>query len=259
MCPWLPPIRPSIARPRGSYARGAVRFRGRRCEAFSTRRPSPRATWCTTPPHALPRSSTACSTSTRRPAHRPCFGGRDRRLRSRRGPHRRLAARDPRPCRPPLGGALPAGEARRQARHRPRNHPRAGGLRQDLQRGHRVRARRLAVRPAVRRRRRLRARRIAAVALHVPGHTPGRHGLCDRRRRVRRRHDVHARLRHGPRRLPRRRRAPALPLDPAADARCPTRRALFLCHDYKAPGRDEFAWETTIGAERTATSTSMRA
>lgn len=25
----------------------------------------------------------------------------------------------------------------------------------------------------------------------------------------------------------------------------------FLCHDYKAPGRDAFAWETTIGAERT--------
>ncbi|HSQ94681.1 MAG TPA: MBL fold metallo-hydrolase [Croceibacterium sp.] len=26
---------------------------------------------------------------------------------------------------------------------------------------------------------------------------------------------------------------------------------VFLCHDYKAPGRDAFAWETTIGAERT--------
>ena len=25
---------------------------------------------------------------------------------------------------------------------------------------------------------------------------------------------------------------------------------LFLCHDYKAPERDTFAWETTIGAER---------
>ena len=25
-----------------------------------------------------------------------------------------------------------------------------------------------------------------------------------------------------------------------------------MCHDYKAPGRDRFAWETTIGAERTA-------
>ena len=26
----------------------------------------------------------------------------------------------------------------------------------------------------------------------------------------------------------------------------------FLCHDYKAPGREDFAWETTILAERTA-------
>ena len=25
---------------------------------------------------------------------------------------------------------------------------------------------------------------------------------------------------------------------------------LFLCHDYKAPGRDEFVWETTVAAER---------
>ena len=30
----------------------------------------------------------------------------------------------------------------------------------------------------------------------------------------------------------------------------PTR--VFLCHDYKAPGRDTYAWETTIAAERTA-------
>ncbi|WP_025840518.1 MBL fold metallo-hydrolase [Asaia platycodi] len=29
---------------------------------------------------------------------------------------------------------------------------------------------------------------------------------------------------------------------------CETR--LFLCHDYKAPGRDFYAWETTIGAQR---------
>ena len=29
----------------------------------------------------------------------------------------------------------------------------------------------------------------------------------------------------------------------------PTR--VFLCHDYKAPGRDSYAWETTVGAQRT--------
>src|SRR5262249_25273003 len=30
----------------------------------------------------------------------------------------------------------------------------------------------------------------------------------------------------------------------------PTTR-LWLCHDYKAPGRDHFAWQTTVGDERT--------
>jgi glyoxylase-like metal-dependent hydrolase (beta-lactamase superfamily II) len=30
----------------------------------------------------------------------------------------------------------------------------------------------------------------------------------------------------------------------------PDETRLFLCHDYKAPGRDHFAWQTTIGAER---------
>ena len=31
----------------------------------------------------------------------------------------------------------------------------------------------------------------------------------------------------------------------------PEATRLFLCHDYKAPGREAFAWETTIGAQRT--------
>ena len=31
----------------------------------------------------------------------------------------------------------------------------------------------------------------------------------------------------------------------------PERTRLFLCHDYKAAGRDTFAWETTVGAQRT--------
>lgn len=30
----------------------------------------------------------------------------------------------------------------------------------------------------------------------------------------------------------------------------PGQTRLFLCHDYKAPGRDEFRWETTVEAER---------
>lgn len=30
----------------------------------------------------------------------------------------------------------------------------------------------------------------------------------------------------------------------------PSETRLFLCHDYKAPGRDKFAWETTVAEQR---------
>ncbi len=30
----------------------------------------------------------------------------------------------------------------------------------------------------------------------------------------------------------------------------PPETQLFMCHDYKAPGRDDYAWETTVGDER---------
>ncbi len=30
----------------------------------------------------------------------------------------------------------------------------------------------------------------------------------------------------------------------------PPHTRMFLCHDYKAPGRDEYVWETTVGAQR---------
>jgi glyoxylase-like metal-dependent hydrolase (beta-lactamase superfamily II) len=30
----------------------------------------------------------------------------------------------------------------------------------------------------------------------------------------------------------------------------PPATRLFMCHDYKAPGRDEYAWETTVAAQR---------
>jgi len=30
----------------------------------------------------------------------------------------------------------------------------------------------------------------------------------------------------------------------------PAETRLFMCHDYKAPGRDQYAWETTVGEER---------
>ena len=30
----------------------------------------------------------------------------------------------------------------------------------------------------------------------------------------------------------------------------PPETRLFMCHDYKAPGRDEYRWETTVAEER---------
>ena len=30
----------------------------------------------------------------------------------------------------------------------------------------------------------------------------------------------------------------------------PPETRLFMCHDYKAPGRDRYAWETTVGEQR---------
>ena len=30
----------------------------------------------------------------------------------------------------------------------------------------------------------------------------------------------------------------------------PDETRLFMCHDYKAPGRDKFAWETTVAEQR---------
>jgi glyoxylase-like metal-dependent hydrolase (beta-lactamase superfamily II) len=32
----------------------------------------------------------------------------------------------------------------------------------------------------------------------------------------------------------------------------PDQTRMFLCHDYKAPGRDTYEWETTVGAEKRA-------
>jgi glyoxylase-like metal-dependent hydrolase (beta-lactamase superfamily II) len=32
--------------------------------------------------------------------------------------------------------------------------------------------------------------------------------------------------------------------------RLPSETCLFMCHDYKAPGRDAYAWETTVAEER---------
>ena len=215
-CPWPPPIRRSITLPRGSSAHGAAGFRGRRCEASSTRRPSPRATWCTTPRPALPRSSTRCSTTTRPPVA-PAMARRTRSSpSSRRGPHRRVAARDARPRRPPVRGALPAGAARRQAR-----------IGREIIRVQEVFGKLFNAGTEFERdgsqfdrlfedgdRFELGVDRGGGAAR--PGPYAGRPRLRHRRRGVRRRHALHARLRHRARRLSRRRCAATLPVDPPA-------------------------------------------
>ena len=71
--------------------------------------------------------------------------------------------------------------------------------------------------------------------LHTPGHTPADMSLQDRRCRVRRRHAVHAGLRHRARRFSgRRRRVSSIARSSGCCAADETR--LFMCHDYKAPG-----------------------
>lgn len=90
---------------------------------------------------------------------------------------------------------------------------------------------------------------VAAMALHVPGHTPadmayviGDAVFCG---------DTLFMPDYGTARAD----------FPGGDARqlyrsirrlllLPPATRVFLCHDYKAAGRDVFAWETTIGAER---------
>ena len=90
---------------------------------------------------------------------------------------------------------------------------------------------------------------LPAVALHVPGHTPadlayviGDAVFCG---------DTLFMPDYGTARAD----------FPGGDARklyrsirrllaLPETARVFLCHDYKAPGRDSYAWETTIGAER---------
>jgi hypothetical protein len=32
--------------------------------------------------------------------------------------------------------------------------------------------------------------------------------------------------------------------------RLPSQTRLFMCHDYKAPGRDKYAWETSVAEQR---------
>ena len=74
--------------------------------------------------------------------------------------------------------------------------------------------------------------------------------LQDRRCGVRRRHAVHAGLRHRARRLSRAAMRARSIARSSGSWRFRRETRLFMCHDYKAPGRDDYAWETTVGEER---------
>ena len=159
--------------------------------------------------------------------HRPCR--RDPRAYPRPRPAPRLDPRDARARRPPLGGALPARQARRAHRRSATKittvqhtfaeiYNAERGFRRDGSQfdhlfadGERF--------------------RIGDAGGGVPG-DPGPHAglrlLQGRRQHLRRRHALHARLRHGALRLPRRRRADDVPLDPAHPRLPPADRALAL-------------------------------
>ena len=148
--------------------------------------------------------------------------------------HDRLGAGDPRPCRPSVRRALYQGQDRRKDRHRRAHQGRAAHLPADLQR-HRSEDRRQRFRPSVQGRRALQHRRAERRgALHARPHA-GRHHLQDRGCRLRRRHAVHAGLRHRARRLPGRRRAPALPLDQAAAGAARPRRGCSCATTTRRP------------------------
>ena len=181
---------------------------------------------------------------------------RDRaRRRHRRGDPRgraqaRLDPRDPCARRPPVGGALPARQPRRPHRHRREDHHGPAHLRRDLQRRARLRPRRLAVRPPVRGRRAVsRSAGWRPSTWRRPGHTPacGSYKVGDNIFVG----DTLFMPDYGTARCD----------FPGGDARTMYRSirrildhhpqtVLWVCHDYKAPGRDDYAWRTTVGAER---------
>ena len=90
--------------------------------------------------------------------------------------------------------------------------------------------------------------RQEARVMYTPGHTPGLRHLRHRRGGLRRRHAVHARWRHGPRRFPGG-DATTLYRSIHRILSLPPETRLFICHDYQ-PGGREPRWETTVADER---------
>ena len=139
-------------------------------------------------------------------------------------PDDRMVARDPRPRRPLVRLALREGEDRRQDRHRREHQGGAAHFPAGVQR-HRPEDGRQRLRSPVQGRRAVRDRAARGRGHPHPRAHARVHQLQDRGCGVRRRYLVHAGLRHRARRLPRRRRAQALSVDPQAHEHCRRRRA----------------------------------
>ena len=165
------------------------------------------------------------------------------------GLHRRMGAGDPCPCRPSVGCALHQGQDRREDRHRRAHQGRAEDLPPDLQR-HRPRTDGSDFDHLFTDGERFTIGELDVEVLHTPGHTPA---------------DISYKVEdavfvgdtmfmpdYGTARadFPGGDAASALSLDPAPDCALPAETRLFMCHDYKAPGRDDYAWETTVRDER---------
>ena len=152
--------------------------------------------------------------------HRDTVRRSHSRRRKGQGSCHRLDPGDPRACRSSLRGAVSQIRHRREDRDRRTYNAGSESLRADLRRRRRDGGQRL-LRPASEgwrdaRRRRPRRRSDGDARPYARLRQ-----LQDRRQCLCRRHAVHARLRHGTDGFSRRRRAPALPLDPAHSRPCP--------------------------------------
>ena len=127
-------------------------------------------------------------------------------------------------CRPFLGRAVSEGKDRRAEGHRPEGDRGAEAVEGHLQLA-RLSGRRLAVGPHLRRRRDVHGGLHTGAGDVLARSYAGLDHLCDRRRRLRARHAVHARQRHGARRLSRRQRQRGCGSRSRRSWRCPTRRA----------------------------------
>ena len=160
----------------------------------------------------------------------------------------RMVARDPRPRRPLVRLALCEGEDRRQDRHRREHQGGAAHFPAGVQR-HRPEDGRQRLRSPVQGRRAVRDRRLEVEVIHTPGHTPA--CISYRIEDAVFVGDTLFMPDYGTARAD----------FPGGDAHqlyrsirklmaLPPETRLFMCHDYKAPGRDSYAWETTVGEQR---------